>query len=76
MPGFHFSEARKNGSNAEFAGSPAVNAGKQRISQAIDHLSTVVPLNQRGHAFVAIGLAGRRAPFANHAKLRTRGKKR
>ena len=44
--GFHFGKARKYGAHAEFGSCSAINAGKQRVNEAIHDFRPVVPLHE------------------------------
>ena len=57
MAGFHLGKPRQNGAHAELAGFAAIDAGEQRIGQAIDHLRAIVALDQGGHRLVRPALA-------------------
>ena len=46
MVGFHFGKARKYGTHAEFGSCSAINAGKQRVNEAIHDFRPVVPLHE------------------------------
>ena len=37
MSAFHFGEAGKNGADAEAGGFSAVDAGEERVGEAVDH---------------------------------------
>ena len=72
----HLGKPRQHRANTELRGLAAVDAGEQRVRQAIDHLRTVVALDQGGNTFVALRPARRKTPFPYHAKFCGRGKKR
>ncbi len=55
----HFGEAGKDGAHAEAGGFSAVDAGEQRVGEAVDHFGAVVALDKRGYAFVGFGCARR-----------------
>ncbi len=56
---FHLGEAGQDCAHAELGGFAAVDAGEERVGEAIDHFGTVVALDERGDAFVCFGGAGR-----------------
>ena len=76
MLGFHLGEAREHGAHAELRRFAAIDAGEQRVSQAIDHLGAVVALDESGDRFVFGGFARRMKPFARHAQLGLHRKQR
>src|SRR5271167_4390635 len=54
-----FGEAWKDGAYAEAGGFAAVDAGEQRIGEAVDHFCAVVTLYQGRNAFVGFGCTRR-----------------
>ena len=72
----HLSEAWKNGANAEARSFSAVNAGEQRIGEAVDHLGAVVALDERSDGLVVIGGTRRMEQLLRHAQLGLPRKKR
>src|SRR4029077_8847603 len=51
----HLGEAGEDGTDAEAGGFAAVDAGEQRVGEAVDHFGAVVALDQRGYAFIRFG---------------------
>jgi hypothetical protein len=48
----HFGDAGKDGADAEAGGFSAVDAGEERVGEAVDHFCAVVARDERGYAFV------------------------
>src|SRR5579863_1023511 len=71
---FHLSESRKNGADAEVGGFAAVDAGKQRVGEAVDHFCAVVTLDESGNAFVTAGSTRRKKHLLRHAHFCLPGK--
>ena len=46
MSALHLGEAGEDGAHAEVGGFAAVDAGEERVGEAIDHFSAVVALDQ------------------------------
>ncbi len=76
MSALHLCEAWKDCAHAEAGGFAAVDAGKQRVGEAVYHFGAIVALDERGNAFIAVGCAWRMKQFLSHAELRAPGKKR
>jgi hypothetical protein len=57
MSALHFGEARKNSAHAEVGGFSAVDAGEERVGEAVDHLRAIMALDEGCYAFVGIGSA-------------------
>ena len=76
MSALHFGESRQNRADTEIGGFAPVDAGEQWVGEAVDHFSTVVPLDERCDAFVVLDGAGGKKHFLRHAHFGLPGKKR
>ena len=78
---FHLCEAREHGANAEVGGFSAVDAGEERVGEAVDHLGTIMAFDECGNGLVVIVFvaeAGTRGmeEFLRHPKFRLPGEER